>query len=299
MNRRQQWFDLGSKAFVAARPGAPNIYCCPLCIRGFDTPSPDVMSFEDVPPRSVGGKPLVLTCRACNNRHGSDLDSHLKAGRDLKEILEGTRETGGRLRIGEDRVTVRGTVFGENNTIREVNGKSDPKAREAVKSFFENLAIGSEFHFEFSLKYNEWRERVAWLRVAYLYLFALLGYTFILRKVMNPIREQFFHPDEKQVPQIIKIMTEPIPQDSIISISQPAELRSFSVKLQRWMFFFPGFVDSDSFYDRLAALPEKGSISVKGKPLPFPTEPMFLCDFQPEFAEHLAKGQAGQLNNGV
>jgi len=134
------------------------------------------------------------------------------------------------------------------------------------------------------------------MRVDYLYLTALLCYTFVLREVMNPIREQFFRPDEQLVAEIIKTMLDPIPQDCIVSVSLPVKLRSFAVRLQRWMFFFPGFIESDSFYDRLAALPEKGRLSVTGKQLVFPTEPMFLCDFDPEFAKYLAADQAGMLS---
>ena len=301
--RRRQWFDLGVRALVAARPGAPNVYCCPLCIRGSDTAHPSVLSLEDVPPKSVGGKPLLLTCRQCNNRHGSDLDSHIKAGRDLRDIVEGKRETWGRLRVGENRMTVKGTVFGEDNALEEIAGKSNPPERDAVQSHLESLAgkdaSGGEFHFEFSIKHNEWRERVAWLRVAYLYLSALLGYTFVLREVLNPVRDQFRRPDEKLVPQVIKTMIDPIPEDCIVSISRPAELVSFAVKLRRWMFFFPGFVDTDSFYSRLSELPEKGELSVSGKRLDIPTEPKFLCDFHPELARYLALQQSGESRDVV
>jgi hypothetical protein len=294
---------LGVRAFVTARPGAPEVYPCPLCVRGFNTACLSVLSFEDVPPKSVGGKPLLLTCRQCNNTHGSDLDLHIKAGRDLGEIVEGKRETWGRLRIGENRIAVKGTLFADNNTLTEMAGKSNPAERDAVRSHFESLAgsdaTGSEFHLEFSLKYDEWRERVAWLRVAYLYLSALLGYTFVLREVLNPVRDQFRRPDEKIVPQIIKTMVDPIPEDCIVSISRPAEVRSFAVKLHRWMFFFPGFVDADSFYSRLAGLPEKGGLSVTGKRLDFPTGPKYLCDFNPELARYLGLQQSGDSPDGI
>lgn len=301
-DRRRRWFDMGVQAFGAARPGAPDVYPCPLCARGFNTPHPSVLSFEDVPPKSVGGKPLLLTCRQCNNKHGSDLDSHIQAGRNLREIVEGKRETWGRLRVGEDRMTVKGTVFAEDNALEEMSGKSNPAERDAVESFVESQAgkdaIGSELHFEFSIKHNEWKERVAWLRVAYLYLSALLGYTFVLREVLNPIRDQFRRPDEKLVPQLIKTMVDPIPEDCIVSISRPSELVSFAVKLQRWTFFFPGFVDTDSFYSRLAELPERGELSVSGKRLDFPTEPKYLCDFHPELARYLALQQSGESRDG-
>jgi hypothetical protein len=297
MERRAAWFDLGAQAFAAARPGAPHVYCCPLCIRGFEPGSSADLSLEDVPPKSVGGKPLLLTCTRCNNTHGTLLDSHLKAGAELSEVLEGTRETWGRLRVGDDRMTVKGTVFAENNHLVEVPGKGNPPERDAVQTHLESLTSGDEFHFELSLRYDEWKERLAWLRVAYLYLSALLGYTFVLREVLNPIRDQFNHPSERIVPQVIRTLVDPTPGDFIVSVSQPAELVSFAVKLQRWMFFFPGFVDTEDFYARLEQLPDRGQLSATGKPLDIPTEPRFECDFHPELAQYLAQQQAGSASN--
>jgi hypothetical protein len=259
----------------------------------------DHLSIEHVPPRSVGGRPLLLTCTQCNNKYGTELDAHIKAGRDLGEILQGSRETGGRLRVGDDRMTVKGNVFGENIELREMVGKSSPTERDAVEESFRRLAgrdaCGAEFQFDFCVRHDEWRERVGWLRVAYLYLFALLGHTFVLREVMNPIRAQFQRPVDKLVPEIIKRMVDPSPQECLVSVSRPGDLRSFVVQLRHWTFFFPGFVGEDSFYDRLAALPEKGELAMTGMRLPFPSEPGFACDFNPDIARLLALGQAGKL----
>jgi HNH endonuclease len=290
-SRRREWFELGVDAFTRSRPGAPRLYCCPLCVRGFDAPSAEALSFEHVPPKSVGGKPLVLTCRKCNSTHGSDLDAHIKTGRDLGEILEGKRPTWARLRRGDSAMAVKATLGADAISLVEVAGKSNPTARDALASHLEGLvgtnATGSEFNLEFSIRHDEWRERIGWLRVAYLYLFALLGYSFILRPELNPIREQFRNPAERIVPQIIKHMTESAEENHIVSIFSPRNLRGIGVQLGKWMLFFPGFLETDSFYDRLAELPEGGHLSLSGKALPFPEGPVFLCDFHPEAIRYL------------
>lgn len=277
------------------------MYCCPSCVRGFDNPAPEALSFEDVPPKSVGGTPLVLTCRKCNNTHGSGLDAHIKAGRDLGEIVEGTHPAWARLRKGDGDMAVMATLGATEISLTEVAGKSNPVARDALASHLEGLAgtdaTGSELNLEFSIRYDEWRERVGWLRVAYLYLFALLGYRFILRPELNPIREQFRTPAERIVPQIIKHMTEPAEGDHIVSIFSPGNLRGIGVQLGRWMLFFPGFMETDSFYDRLAELPERGQLSLSGKALPFPEGPAFLCDFYPEAIGYLVPPDS--LGGGV
>lgn len=52
-----------------------------------------VVTIEDVPPKSIGGRPLVLTCRWCNHRSGQLLDANIRIGRDLNEVAEGKRDT--------------------------------------------------------------------------------------------------------------------------------------------------------------------------------------------------------------
>lgn len=303
-DKRRVWFDLGVKAFTLARPGAPQLYCCPLCIRGFVTPAPEVLSFEDVPPRSVGGKPLVLTCRKCNNTQGSELDSHIKAGRDLGEILEGKRSTPARLILGEGNMAVTARLGPQEVNLVEVPGKSHPRRRDALASGMEDLMAagpdGGSFKLQFSTRHDEWRERVAWLRVAYLYLFALLGYSFILRPELNPIRDQIQKPDEQIVPQVIRRMVGPSNAQHIVAVFRPACLRGMAVQLGKWMLFFPGFLEKQSFYDRLAELPDKGAFSLSGRSLEFPTKPVFACDIHPELMGYLIPPNSNpEGENGV
>ena len=50
-----------------------NTYICPLCLQSFkvddlgDTIT-DYLSLEDIPQKAMGGHPLLLTCKKCNNR---------------------------------------------------------------------------------------------------------------------------------------------------------------------------------------------------------------------------------------
>src|ERR1700752_2897682 len=87
--KRQRWFAQGVEALQLARPSAPKVYGCPLCLRGFETPA--ALTLEDVPPKSIGGRPLILTCGSCNYNSGHMLDANIRSGRDLEEIAAGTR----------------------------------------------------------------------------------------------------------------------------------------------------------------------------------------------------------------
>jgi hypothetical protein len=52
-------------------------YVCPICLRAFGELAlySAELTFEDVPPKAIGGRPLVLTCSICNTDRGSVIDA--------------------------------------------------------------------------------------------------------------------------------------------------------------------------------------------------------------------------------
>jgi hypothetical protein len=70
--KKRDWFDLGAKAYSQACPGicAAPTYVCPICRKPFTVEALDDgrLSKEHVPPQSVGGHELLLTCKECNQR---------------------------------------------------------------------------------------------------------------------------------------------------------------------------------------------------------------------------------------
>jgi hypothetical protein len=68
---RHRWFVKGATALVAAAGGDGRSYRCPCCLRDFDVGSlgRNGLSDEHVPPRSMGGKELVLNVSAVQ-QHG-------------------------------------------------------------------------------------------------------------------------------------------------------------------------------------------------------------------------------------
>ena len=79
-DRKKSWFDLGARALQRLFPDAPVHYMCPLCLTSYYEDDLSQLTFEHVPPRSVGGQRLVLTCRVCNEQaSGKDgIDTHAK-----------------------------------------------------------------------------------------------------------------------------------------------------------------------------------------------------------------------------
>src|ERR1044072_7673073 len=80
-------------------PKYDRTYICPICLRHFseeealNTEAENYLTFEDVPPVSLGGKANVLTCRKCNNTCGTEIDVHLATRMqewDKHKFLPGT-----------------------------------------------------------------------------------------------------------------------------------------------------------------------------------------------------------------
>lgn len=56
-------------------------YLCPLCMNVFnENEVMTILTEEDVPQCSLGGKRIALTCRKCNSTCGSEIDIQPKKG---------------------------------------------------------------------------------------------------------------------------------------------------------------------------------------------------------------------------
>lgn len=121
---RRDWFVLGAKTFRRAaiahallgdKLPAHLMYPCPL--RGLEFTWRDLgtrLTFEDVPPARVGGRPIILTCQPCNNvRGGSEVDRDAVLRErwvDSMTGLSGVTPVEGTLTVGG--VVLAGTVWG-------------------------------------------------------------------------------------------------------------------------------------------------------------------------------------------
>jgi HNH endonuclease len=91
----------------AEQHGEP-IYPCPICLTPFtvDALADGRLSSEHVPPESVGGHELVLTCKRCNNSAGTKLDADAAVKELVRSAMAGTRQHRERVKaaIGDLRV---------------------------------------------------------------------------------------------------------------------------------------------------------------------------------------------------
>jgi hypothetical protein len=170
---------------------------CPLCLSLFAESAidlePSELTDEHIIPRELGGNinTRTLTCKCCNNVHGSKLDAHLIQMLRSRDSIEGlgNRSLHGRIKVGDITVPTdidwkasvgRMSTFG----LRRFN----PVQHEAMK---DQLTSGSVKTINVSLNFDfiPGRANIALLRIAYLTMFREFGYSYILSQAASIIRE--------------------------------------------------------------------------------------------------------------
>lgn len=234
--------SIRNEDFVQLEADIPNSYICPLCTRHFtmidlDQTSNNCLTLEDVPPRSLGGKALTLTCKECNNTAGSYLDEELRKKLVAREFLEGVPGAIVDARITLDReLSVYGTASHRKEGGLDVHlYRKGPNAAPQrsqciprVRRHLENKKL-QEIQFS-SNPYKNRNAEVALLRIAYLIAFCTFGNGFLLNENLVPVREQIQKPNEQILPSLglinddfSKIMP------GIYLVAEPREMRSFLV----------------------------------------------------------------------
>ena len=278
--RRSRWFDLGADALAVVRPNLPRGYACPLCLRLFSTP--EGLSVEHCPPKSVGGRPRILTCTGCNSPHGHKLDAFIRTEADMAEIRAGRRSVRGRLTQYGKRLNA-DITFGPAPGI-VVHEGNNPKAVDAalglVQRDIEARAIPPEITLEFAVRHNARKADIAWLRAGYLYAFAAFGYSYLLRSCSRPIADQIARPGEELLPALSYRITSTLPERLTI-VREPKKLASVVFTFQNRIVFLPGLgPDAADFYERMEAYQQDRGTSffVRGQAFPLLSGPVFLFD---------------------
>lgn len=180
---------------------AENVYICPLCLESFNIEeSLEKLTMEDVPPKSLGGKPVLITCKKCNNTCGHKLDVYLL--NEYRYLQESTSFGGNgkatKLSINGVQVNARIKQREDKTFYVDVGNNNNPST---LKSFLENVEVAGdnwEIHGTVKLidfKRNIESAKIAILKSAYLLAFQKLGYRYILNANLNIVRDMIMYPD--------------------------------------------------------------------------------------------------------
>jgi hypothetical protein len=262
--KKKRLFDLFSQNLewvkehpsITFEPDFSNGYICPICLDVFfkndlESSAANPLTFEDIPPAALGGKPLALTCKKCNSESGHMLDSHL-----LKRLLEtdsalmlpnsktkATFEQNGHKINGTFAVNSDGGVnfnflTGNSNPIQAKQFMQDFATAQTMlsplfhmKELFDADKIkDSRLGMHIKIASNERRAEIALLRIGYLLAFANLGNGFLINSGLYKVREQILYPDKVVLPNPFWLKYEfPKELEGVNIVARPRELQCFLI----------------------------------------------------------------------
>lgn len=210
-SKPRRWFQAGAEVLAALTPGLPpQSYACPLCRAVFNPADleANLLTREHVPPASIGGRAMVLTCRACNNVAGSTFDAHLERAEALRRhgSDEPLRELDMTLTVAG--IPNRGRMYaGPGGVLIIGNPKQNhPDDVAAISEHFGDwVEAGHPMQMAFRDTFDPRLAQLGFVRAAYLAAFALFGYAYVFHERLAPIRAALNGElDESFVPPVLK-----------------------------------------------------------------------------------------------
>jgi hypothetical protein len=300
---RLRWFDKGATAFAQLFPESfpelgpkpPPVYVCPLCVstnfagvqifRAFPRAAvaERTLTAEHVPPKSFGGKELLLTCAPCNHTAGAHLDSHArKRENPIDAFLGRTGPIPVRLVAGGHSVAADFSKPPDNFKLELLEEEKSGKPGSVAG--FRDVVTGPEAsNRDVTISFcADWhrprRAHASWLRSGYLALFAVAGYRYILDPALAIVQKQVAEPDVEHIPTFLSLMpgNPPWSERQIVRVREPRPLSCWAVQIGRYMVFLPLLGDL-GFYERIEAARRASSDQpiARGDSVDWPTRPTF------------------------
>jgi hypothetical protein len=212
--RKRNFFELGSGALTALGLEGKH-YACPICAEIFDETAltNSTLTLEDVPPKSVGGKPMLLTCASCNNTAGYRYEHHLKLREETLEQAKGligqsSKSLGHfKQKFGDTEVNVDIERSGETFNIK-ISEKNDPSVIAATHRFLCSFEEGSEFQLSTGKSYIPNLAALADQKTAFLIIGLKFGYTYFLNERTKLVRGQLKSGVDKGEEPLLKYISD-------------------------------------------------------------------------------------------
>lgn len=248
-------FTQGAAAFAAVSNPRTYGYVCPLCLSGFE--EEDLLTLEHVPPKSVGGKPICLTCRQCNSSAGHSVDAAVfRESVSSSFLASGAGPVRATLAAGDAVVNVVVERDESGTNMRIVGKASDPTNVAKLRTYLE-ASDETTLRLTHRGGYTRREAEIGYLKSAYLVTFAKFGYRYVARKIFNLARHQIAEPKEKLLPQC-RVWVEELgaPLDTIVVFEEPK--RCVGVKFGKSMVLLPWLTDTEwDHWDWLRELEER------------------------------------------
>jgi hypothetical protein len=275
--RRLNIFRYGSKAIAKYMNGDSSLYYCPICSLGYPESSAitgDDLTLEHIPPESIGGKPILLTCRNCNSLAGHTIDvtvSSKKKFEDFEKIVCG-QEKGiipfVTLSLGE--LHVAAAIHKESSfDIRPIEKANAPSIIEKYKRRLMNISGSNSNDLKFKLsishKYDNRLFKLSYLKSAFLIVFTWLGYRYAFDPRLDVVRQQLQEPESDILGTRFWIEgNESMPLNRIMLLSSPLPI--LLVSFNGFCIVLPSLESKGDIYSSLSSYWERGQrISLQAK----------------------------------
>ena len=185
-------------------------YICPLCLHTYAIGNTE-LTLEHVPPESVGGKPILITCKACNSNRGADIDACLMNELEIVHNINHLDTIPQKTKL-----TFNGVEINAQTTFSKTEGfkfmispdNNNPIEFEGFMTEAKNAKEGYEIKVLANISYRK-RDyelaNIALLKSAYLMAFHELGYMYVLNANTNIIRDQIQNPKKNVIGNTIII----------------------------------------------------------------------------------------------
>jgi len=155
----------------------------------------DLISTEHVIPEELGGRIITLTCKKCNNTHGTTLDSHLIQMIRSNNALAGVgcRTIRSRMHLGGRPRSMDLSMNAATNTLEIKMRRGHPADPSHDRQFFRDNPGTQDNPITIRLQgtygYIPCRADLALLRIGYLAMFKNFGYEYILSPAASVVRQ--------------------------------------------------------------------------------------------------------------
>jgi len=193
--------------FVTSDGAVLNIldaFICPICLNIINKEDIENITLEHVPPKSVGGNPLLVTCSHCNNTLGSEIDYCLHNELLISHLIQHPESASFKANYTLNGVQIKGRMKfdlkAERPTFRFTIDANDrvryPSFTKELEDNWDgcSLQVVSEIT---STKRNEEYSNISVLKSAYLMAFAKMGYMYIFQESLDNVRAQIQNRDKE------------------------------------------------------------------------------------------------------
>jgi hypothetical protein len=230
-------FKLGFETESGPQFITDKLYVCPLCADGFlevmlDQRKKNPLTLEDLPPKSVGGKARILTCKNCNNKSGSNLDklilNSLEAESFLKLKTNSSISTN--LKINNKYNLRSRAKLTQNERYQfTFNIKQSPYFKaclDEMKMDWSHTKINVSFNLP-----SKTKTALALLRIGYLMAFYYLGHRILYEGNIHKIRETIIDSKTNLLPHsgVFLLADSTSVNEGIHLLVDPPEYRSFFI----------------------------------------------------------------------